>query len=188
MALPDPERVSSRRQGLLAGRRLARLATGQPALLRHFGSTGLRVDVARLRNSPRPTAWPRHGSDSPRHPSSPCGTGGPPRLAKSRCPRLSDPRSRPPYPTASPSGHGSRDLAGEARWCVTRRPVRGPAAQGRDNPGLGGLEDPRWRMGGAAAGQPQLQQRGKACAERKSLPGQYQISPTQFHKEPKKNK
>jgi hypothetical protein len=110
-----------------------RLGMEQPALLRHFGSTALRVALARLRNSPCPPAWPRHGSNSPRRPPPPSWHGGPPRLAKSRCPRLRDSRSSLLHPTGNPSGQGNRDFAGEARWCVARRSTRGPAVQGCAN-------------------------------------------------------
>ncbi|HET6673909.1 MAG TPA: hypothetical protein VFG71_01150, partial [Nitrospiraceae bacterium] len=89
--------------------------------------------------------------------------GGPPRLAKSRCPLLHDSRSSLLHPTAKPSGQGSRDFAGEARRCVARRLTRGPAVQGCANPGLDGPETPRWGMGvpqpgrrATTAGQPNL--------------------------------
>ena len=104
------------------------------------------------------------------------GHGGAPRLAKSRnhpagspprqrpqtrrsfflalrTPRLRDSRRRLLHAPARPSVQGSRDFAGEARWCVVRRPTRGSAVQGCANPGLTDRRPPLGD-GGAAAGQP----------------------------------
>ena len=52
-------------------------------------------------------------------------------------------------------------VAGEARWCVARRPSRGPAVQGCDRSGLAGPETLARGWG---------VQRGRACVERKSCP------------------
>jgi hypothetical protein len=107
-----------------------RLGMEQPALLRHFGSTALRVALARLRNSPCPPAWPRHGSNSPRRPPSLYCTAD--RLG-SRSPGVLASVIREAgcsIQLRNLSGQGTRDFAGEARWCVARRLTRGPAVQG----------------------------------------------------------
>ena len=149
-----------------------RLGMEQPALLRHVGSTALRVAVARMRKSPCQPASPRNASNSPRRPPLSYGTADRPgsrspeitlpahRLAgvrkpdaryfSRRGPRARDSRSRLLHPTANPSRQGSRDFAGEVRWCVARRPTRGPAVQDCANPGLDGPETP----GGWGAPQP----------------------------------
>jgi hypothetical protein len=117
----------------------ARLGMEQTACLDTLGSIAVRIAVGLLRNSPCPPAWLRHGSNSPRRPAarrtasarevpkspflapaSPAPAD--PTLVISRVadPRLCDSRSsRLLHPTASPSGQGSRDFAGETRWCVT---------------------------------------------------------------------
>ena len=96
--------------------------------------------------------------------------GGSPRLAKSRCPRLRDSRSRLPHPTASPFGQGAATLqvrpAGVWRGGPREaRPSRAVTIQSwtdrRPPLGDGGRR--------SRAGAP-LQQRERACVERKPCP------------------
>jgi hypothetical protein len=111
------------------------LGMEQPALLRHVGSTALRVAVARLRNSPCPPARPRHGSNSPRRPPLSCGTAN---LLGSR------------------SSGALASVIREAGCSIHREAVRAEEPRlGRPGPLMCGCEDPREaRPSGAMTIQP----------------------------------
>ena len=56
MAPRDLVWVSGRHEAVLVNQYVALVGMEQPALFKHVGSTALRVAVARLRNSPCPSA------------------------------------------------------------------------------------------------------------------------------------
>ena len=166
----------------------------QPALLRHVGSTALRVAVARLRNLPCPPVGPRHGSNSPRRPPSPGGTAERPgsrspgitlpahRLAGVRKPDARSSSRRGPLasvirdagcsmPPRGRLGRGAATLQVRPADVCLRRPTRGPAVQGCDTPGLDGPETPAGGWGRRSRAAAPLQQRGRACVERKPCLG-----------------
>ena len=77
----------------------------------------------------------------------------PPRLAKSRGPRLRNSRGRP-HPVAIPSGlGGTRPCGCGPQVCAAAARAR-PGCPGLRQTRSGRTGDPRWGMGGAAAGRP----------------------------------
>jgi hypothetical protein len=122
MALPDSVWVSGRHEEGPAEPPSCATRIEQPALLRHVGSTALRVaaaSAAELAVSPGRTET-RLKQSSPSAAAPVARRTAPAREV--RRPRLGDSRSRPLHPPAKPSGQGNRDLAGEVREAMNESP------------------------------------------------------------------